>query len=65
LASMLRCNPVPASSGSGHSQARPTMPSTRFMICSMGKGLTAESRFLVRKSQKIFGQKKASRAAAI
>lgn len=35
------------------------------MIWRMGKGLTAESRFLVRKSQKILGQKKASRAAAI
>lgn len=33
------------------------------MICRIGKGLTAESRFFVRKSQKILGQKKAPRAA--
>ena len=64
-ASMLRCSPVPARRGSGHSHARPMMPRMRFMIWRMGKGLTAESRFLVRKSQKILGQKKASRAAAI
>jgi hypothetical protein len=34
------------------------------MIWRIGKGLTAASRFFVRKSQKIFGQKKASSAAA-
>jgi hypothetical protein len=65
LASMLRCRPVPASRGNGHSHARPTIPRIRLMICRIGKGLTAESRFLVKKSQKILGQKKASRAAAI
>jgi hypothetical protein len=56
---------VPASRGNGHSHARPTIPRIRLMICRIGKGLTAESRFLVKKSQKILGQKKASRAAAI
>ena len=35
------------------------------MICRAGIGLTAPSRFLVRKSQKILGQKKASMAAHI
>ena len=40
-------------------------PRMMLMICSTGTGLTAPSRFLVRKSQKILGQKKASRAAAI
>jgi hypothetical protein len=42
-----------------------TMPKIRFMICRIGSGLTATSRFLVRKSQKIFGQKKPSIEAAI
>lgn len=35
------------------------------MICSVGKGFTAPSRFLVRKSQKILGQNMHCRAAAI
>jgi hypothetical protein len=35
------------------------------MIWRAGTGLTAPSRFFVRKSQKILGQKKASNAAAI
>lgn len=35
------------------------------MICSDGNGLTAGSSVLVRKSQKILGQKKPDRAAAI
>jgi hypothetical protein len=49
---------------SGHSQAKKKIPSTRLMICNIGRGFTAKSRFLVRKSQKTFGQKKPSTAAA-
>lgn len=49
----------------GHSQAVMTIPITRLMDCSTGIGFTAPSRFLVRKSQKILGQKKPSIAAAI
>jgi len=64
-ASILRCNAVPARNPSGHSQANITMPKTRFMICNIGSGLTATSRFLVRKSQNILGQKNPSIAAAI
>lgn len=41
------------------------MPMMRLMICSAGTLVTAPSRFLVRKSQKILGQKKASMAAHI
>ena len=37
---------------------------TRLMICRMGIGRTAKSKFLVRKSKKNLGQKKASRVAA-
>lgn len=40
------------------------MPDIRLMVCRMGIGLTAPSRFLVRKSQNILGQKKPSIAAA-
>jgi hypothetical protein len=40
-------------------------PMTMLMICRTGTGLTAPSRFLVRKSQKILGQKKHCSAAAI
>ena len=35
------------------------------MVCNMGMGLTAESKFFVRKSKKNFGQKNPSRLAAI
>lgn len=38
---------------------------SKLMICNVGKGLTAGSKVLVAKSQKIFGQKKPSIAAAI
>ena len=62
---MDRCSPVPASSGMGHSQASPMKPRIMLMICKTGMGFTAPSRFLVKKSQKILGQKKASSAAAI
>jgi len=56
---------VPAMKPTGHSHARRMSPKTRLMICNIGAGLTAESRVLVRKSQNILGQKKASTAAAI
>lgn len=49
----------------GHSQANIHMPMTKLMICNVGKGFTAPSNNLVAKSQKIFGQKNASIAAAI
>lgn len=49
----------------GHSQAVMTSPIIRLMVCSTGIGFTAPSRFLVRKSQKILGQKKPWSAAAI
>jgi hypothetical protein len=65
LASMLRWIDEPAMNPSGHSHANITMPKTRLITCKMGRGLTATSRFLVRKSQNIFGQKKPSIAAAI
>lgn len=64
-ASIERCRPVPASSGRGHSQARPMTPRTTLRTCRTGMGLTAPSRFLVRKSQKILGQKKQWNPAAI
>lgn len=54
----------PATKDKGHSRASMPMPKKRLMICSMGMGFTAPSRFLVRKSQKILGQKKPSMAAA-
>lgn len=62
---MERWSAVPAMRPRGHSQASMTMPRTMFIICKTGKGFTAPSRFLVRKSQKILGQKKPSSAAAI
>jgi hypothetical protein len=37
---------------------------TTLRTCRMGTGLTAASKFLVRKSKKNLGQKKASRAPA-
>ena len=40
-------------------------PMMRLMVCRMGTGLTAPSRFLVRKSKKILGQKKPSMLADI
>jgi hypothetical protein len=55
---------VPATKERGHSRASIPMPKKRFMICKIGTGFTAPSRFLVRKSQKILGQKKPSTAAA-
>ena len=45
-------------SGRGHSQHRPRRPRRRLMIWRMGMGRTAGSRFVVRKSQNSFGQKK-------
>lgn len=65
LASMLRCMAVPAMNFSGYSQAIITNPSRMLMIWRKGKGFTAPSRFLVRKSKKILGQKKPSTAARI
>jgi hypothetical protein len=64
-ASMDRWKLVPAMKESGHSYSSPKMPRRRLMIWRAGTGLTAPSRFFVRKSQKILGQKKASSAAAI
>lgn len=52
-------------SGKGHSQHRPSRPRRRFMIWRIGMGRTAWSRFVVRKSQNSFGQKKAEIEAAI
>ena len=62
---MLRCIAVPASQGKGYSQAKAKTPKSKFITCRMGTGRTAPSRFVVRKSQKIFGQKKPSKDAAI
>ena len=56
---------VPATYFSGHSYARDIIPMTRFIVWSMGTGLTAVSKFLVNQSKKNLGQKKPSRAAAI
>jgi len=64
-ASIDRWKLVPAMKESGHSYSSPKMPRRRLMIWRTGMGLTAPSRFFVRKSQKILGQKKASSAAAI
>ena len=55
---------VPARNERGYSRPRVISAMHRFMVCRMGTGLTAESKFLVRKSKKNFGQKKASREAA-
>ena len=52
-------------SGKGHSQHRPSRPRRRLMIWRIGMGRTAWSRFVVRKSQNSFGQKKAEIEAAI
>ena len=52
-------------SGKGHSQHRPSRPRRRLMIWRIGMGRTAWSRFVVRKSQNNFGQKKAEIEAAI
>ncbi len=51
--------------GRGHSQQRPRRPRSRLMVWRMGMGRTAGSRFVVRKSQNSFGQKKALIEAAI
>ena len=63
--SMERWMAVPAKKLRGHSMARTRSPNTRFSTWRTGMGLTAPSRFLVRKSQKILGQKKPSMAATI
>ena len=63
--SMLFCTLVPATRFKGHSYIKPMIPRTRLMIWRVGKGFTAASKFLVRKSKKHLGQKKPSRAAAI
>ena len=52
-------------SGKGHSQQRPRRPRRRLMIWRIGTGRTAGSRFVVRKSQNNFGQKKAKIEAAV
>jgi hypothetical protein len=65
LASILLCIEVPAMNPRGHSQASIIIPKTRLMIWRIGKGFTAASRVLVRKSQNILGQKNPSSAAAI
>lgn len=54
----------PANFLSGHSHAIAVRPKMRLTICNIGIGLTARSKFVVRKSQKNFGQKNPSRAAA-
>ena len=64
-ASMLRWNMVPASGRKGHSHAKPSSPKSKLRVCNIGTGRTAASRFFVRKSKNILGQKKPSRAAAI
>jgi len=63
---MLLCRPgnILTTGWKGHSQAKVNMPNMMLMICRTGKGLTAPSRFFVRKSQKILGQKKPSIEAA-
>lgn len=63
--SMDRWTLVPANRGRGHSRAIMAMPKMRLMIWRMGKGLTAMSSDLVRKSQKILGQMKPSMEAPI
>ena len=63
-ASMDRWTKVPAINFNGHSNAIPMRPKRRLMTWRTGTGLTAPSRFLVRKSQNILGQKKPSMAAA-
>lgn len=50
--------------GRGHSQQRPRRPRRRFMVWRMGMGRTLPSRFVVRKSQNTFGQKKPDIEAA-
>lgn len=64
-ASIDRCRAVPAKFLSGHSHASASMPKSRFMVCSIGTGLNAASKFVVAKSQKNLGQKKPCKAAAI
>lgn len=49
----------------GHSQANMTNPNTKLSTCKIGMGLMPASRLFVRKSQKILGQKKDSKAATI
>ncbi len=52
-------------SGKGHSQQSPRRPRRRLTIWRMGMGRTAGSRFVVKKSQNSFGQKKAKIEAAV
>lgn len=47
----------------GHSHAMIRIERIRLIICKAGMGLTAPSKFLVRKSQKILGQRNPSIAA--
>jgi len=61
---MLRCSLLPAMRGSGYSQRRARRPKRRFRHWRMGMGFMAGSRVLVRKSQRILGQKMAWREAA-
>lgn len=63
--SMLRWIEVPATYFSGHSYANVMMPMTKLIVCNIGTGLTAPSKFFVSQSKKNFGQKKPSSAAAI
>lgn len=62
--SRLRWIAEPAMNPKGHSRATMNSAMMRLMICNTGTGLTAGSSVLVKKSQKILGQKKPSRAAA-
>lgn len=62
---MLRWIDEPAMNDNGHSHAIIQIPMIKLMICNVGNGFTAGSSVLVAKSQKIFGQKKPSIAAAI
>lgn len=48
---------VPATYLSGHSYIKLMRAKTMLMVWRMGTGLTAPSKFLVEKSQKILGQK--------
>jgi len=61
---MLRCSIVPAMKGAGYSQSSARRLKRRLRHWRMGMGLMAGSRVLVRKSQRILGQKMACREAA-
>jgi hypothetical protein len=64
-ASRLRWIDVPDTKLTGHSHAIIAIPMIRLMTCSAGTGRVIGSKVFVRKSKKIFGQKKPSIAAAI